>query len=115
MWDAEFLSPAQLRSLDAGAKFQLNLLKARVRERMLGKQVIGPLLDKLDDTIHERDELIALSGEIELKTTLWFASGNPAEQISQFVNKVIEYKKLDDLIVRPAARHPSLFVDPGKG
>ena len=95
-------------------KSQLSLLEARVRERMLGKQVIEPLLQKLGDTIHDQDELIVLSDEIELKPALWLAGGNLAEQISQLVDTAAQHQKLDELIVRLAARYPSLCVDTGK-
>jgi hypothetical protein len=111
MWDAEFLSPAQLKSLDPSAKSQLSLLEARVRDHMLGKHVIEPLLDKLGDVIHEQDELIVLSGEIRLKTAFWLVGGNLAEQISQFVDAVVQHKKIDDLIMCLSARHIKLFVD----
>ncbi len=114
MWEAEFLSPAELRRLDAGAKSQLSLLEARVRERMLGKHAIEPLLQKMGDTIREPDELKVISDEIQLKAALWFAGGSLAEQISQFLDKAVEHKKLDELIVRLAARHPRWFVNQGK-
>ena len=114
MWDAEFLSPAELRRLDAGAKSQLSLLEARVREHMLGKQVIEPLLQALGETIHDQDELIVLAGEIELKPALWLAGGNLAEQISQLVDAATQHQKLDELIVRLAARYPNLVLDTEK-
>ena len=114
MWDAEFLSPAELRRLDAGAKSQLSLLEARVRHHMLGKHVIEPLLEKMGDTIHESGELKILSDEIGLKAALWLAGGSLAEQISQFVDAAVQHEKLDELIVRLAARHPHWFMDTGK-
>jgi low affinity Fe/Cu permease len=45
---------------------------------------------------------------------LWLAGGNLAEQISQLVDTAAQHHKLDELIVRLAARYPSLGVDTGK-
>jgi hypothetical protein len=110
MWDSEFLTPSDLRRQDAGAKSQLSLLEARVRENMLGKQTIELLLDRLGQTIVEPDILKVLSDEIQLPTALWKAGGSLTDQISQFVDAAVQHEKLDRLIVNVAARNPDLFV-----
>jgi hypothetical protein len=93
---------------------QLSLLEARVRKRMLGKQVIEPLLDKLGETVHEQHQLKVLSDEIDLTTALWLVGGNLTEQISQFVDAAVQCEKLEELIVQLVARHPELYVDTRK-
>jgi hypothetical protein len=114
MWDAEFLSPAELRRVDAGARSQLDLLERRVREHMLGKDVIEPLLSKLGETTEEQADLFVISEEIGIKPSLWSGGGTLAEQISQFVQATAGHDRLDELIVRLQTRHPNWFIEPGK-
>jgi hypothetical protein len=112
MWDAEFLSPADLRRVDASAKSQLALLEERVRERLLGKQIVEPLLAAVSKAIEgDPDSLIVLSGEVQLKTGVWLAGGSLAEQASQFVHAILQHGKVDALLAALAARDISLVID----
>jgi hypothetical protein len=114
LWDADFGSPADLRRVDVGARSQLALLERRVREQMLGLDVIEQLLNKLGETVQEEQDLRRLSDEVNIKPNLWLGGGTLAEQISQFVEAAAAQEKLDELIVRLQAEHPEWFLEAGK-
>jgi len=110
LWDAEFASPAALRSADPTARPQLELLEARVRERMLGQDAIDKLLDALGNALHTPDEVIALSADvIRVPSGAWYTGGSVYETISEFVNAARSRNKLTELIEVVSKYYPTLL------
>jgi hypothetical protein len=109
LWAAEFNSPADLLAQDASARSQLTLLMARINERMLGKNVIKDLLEKMR-TVLSGDDLIRLSSEIEIDKRVWQKTNTTlAEQCSQFLAAVVAESKQDALLERLAIQEPNIL------
>ena len=110
LWNAEFTNPAALRSADPAARPQLELLEARVRERMLGQDAIDTLLDALGNALHTPDEARALSAEVGIPPGAWYTGGSIAETVSEFVNAARSRNKLTELIEVVSKHYPSLLA-----
>jgi hypothetical protein len=110
LWEAEFMSPADLRRADPSARSQLELLEKRVAEHQLGQDTIELLLEKLAETCPTPDEVRVLSEEIGIKAALWLAGGSLAEICSQFMDEVVRRQRVETLIDKLAQRHPGLFA-----
>jgi hypothetical protein len=110
LWDAEFDSPADLRRADPSARPQLELLEARVRERMLGQDSTEAVLEVLGSVHHTPDEVRVLSEDIGIKAAVWYAGGSLAEVCDQFMAEVLRRGKLEELVQKLAARYPELIT-----
>lgn len=109
LWDAAYLTPADLRRADASSKSALALLEARVREKQLGKPVIDMLLLALTDLLSDADQLKVLSDEVGIKPAGWFSGGSLAEACNDFMAAVVQAGRVDTLIQRLALRYPGRF------
>ena len=100
LWDADYNSPAELRNLDPGGKSQLELLEARVREHMLGKNTIETVLEELGSTTATEAELGRLSDEILINRALWLGGSTHVEKCSKFLAYVVGlgHEKFEELI-----------------
>lgn len=109
LWNAEYLTPADLRRADASAKPALMLLEARVQEKQLGKPVIELLLHALTDRFSDVAEIRVLSSEVGIKPSQWAGGGSLAEACNGFLAAVVQADRKAALIQRLALRFPGLF------
>jgi hypothetical protein len=109
LWDAAYLTPADLRRADASSKSALALLETRVREKQLGKPLVEMLLLALTDRLSDADQLKVLSDEVGIKPATWFAGGSLAEACNDFMAAVVQVERIEALIQRLALRYPGLF------
>lgn len=110
LWEAEFSSPADLRRADPAADSKLELLEARVQERMLGHDVVDTLLEALGEVLHTPDEVRVLSAEIGIPPGVWYSGGSVVETINQFVNAARLRSKLTALIEAVSRYYPELVL-----
>lgn len=109
LWDAEYNSPATLRHADPSSESQLELLEARVQERLLGEDKIEELLEALGTTSDSAEDPKRLSLDIGIPPALWFVGGSVAEVCSQFLDAVVRRNKLAELVDIFALQYPSLI------
>jgi hypothetical protein len=109
LWDAEFRSPEQLRSADNAADSQLRLLEARVAQCMLGDSTIEALLAQLPSGPYTHEDLKRISTEVGIAPGLWFAGSTLSKSAGQLMDKVVERKKLPELIDLLQDEHPEWF------
>lgn len=100
MWDAEYHSPADLQRAEPSGKAQLELLEARVRERMLGKHAIDEVLKVLGSASTSPADLRRLSQDIGIEPSLWMGGNTLAKMCNQFVAEVVRQgdHKVEELI-----------------
>ncbi len=106
LWDAKFNDPAELRK-----DSQLELLEARVRERMLGENVIEPILEALVHTCgQDKDFLATFSDQIGIEPALWSKGTILAQECNSFLAfiKRDAPQKIESLIDVLAVHFPRL-------
>ena len=105
LWDAQYLSPLELRRNSQSGKPHLELLEARVRDRLLDQSCIEQSLKELGQVFDDPRELQTLSDEIGVPRTLWSANGSLADAAASFVAAIIKRpKKIEELIQRISVR-----------
>jgi hypothetical protein len=108
LWDAEYDSPEALRRSDPSAVPQLNLLEARVRESLQGKDTIADLLEVMGRTCADGEDVKTLSKEVGIPPTIWFRGGTVAEICSQFLDAILHRNKLPEFVEVFALRYSSV-------
>ena len=94
MWDAEFASPADMRSQkNAG----LNLIEKRVNENFNGDQVIEPLLAELTG-VSEADILKQISELTGIRWQQWFRNGTLADEATRLVDAAVQSNSVAKLV-----------------
>ncbi len=101
LWDAEFSSPASLRS--AG----VSLVEARVQEVLVQNTTIEPLLEALASTVNLRElrevaELAGIPGG-------WMGGGSVSEEVNRLVLRALQLKRIASLIEAFAERFPGAW------
>ncbi len=107
LWDADYQSPDDLRRSDSPAGSQLAILEARVREQMLGKNIIEKVLEALGSVCTSNEDVKRISKEIGIQPSFWFQGGTLAKVCNQFLEEVYKKKKVDELIENIAISYPS--------
>jgi hypothetical protein len=110
MWDAEYDSPGDLRRADPSAKPQLDLLEARVRERLLGEDKIEVVLDALGTTSDSDADVRRLSQDVGIPPAVWYRGGSLVEICSQFIQEIVRRNKLGELVDTFASIYPAAIA-----
>ncbi|HEY0070384.1 MAG TPA: hypothetical protein VGE04_10490 [Chloroflexia bacterium] len=101
LWDALYNSPAQLRQQDSSANANLELMEARVRERMMGgEETIEALLETLGRTCPDDQHVRVISQDVGIEPALWHTPEALARVINRFVREVVRQgpEKIEALI-----------------
>ena len=110
LWDSDYNSPDDLRRADPSAGSQLNLLEARVHERMLGEDTIERLLEALGSTSTSIEDVRRISKDIGVEPSSWIRDGTLAEVCSRFMDVVVHDKKLEELVEIFVSQYPKLIT-----
>ena len=112
LWDADYLSPADLRRSDAGNRSHLELLTARVQDRMRGDDLIETTLRALGRVCSSHNELGVLSDDLAVPRGSWQTGGSLADNAAAFVAVVKDRPgKLEELVDLLATRYPEINGD----
>ncbi len=109
LWEADFNSPAELRRADRSAESQLSLLEKRVREHMIGKNIIDQMLEVLGETCTEVEDIRRISQDVGIQPSIWQRGGSLAELCSQFIDEVTKQNRLDQLVEAFALKYPDVM------
>ena len=109
LWDADFATPKELRRASAAGRTQLDLLIARVQERLAGTDLIEGTLAKLGQVCDEVQDLAVYSAVIEIPSRNWRSDDALIDNISRFVGEVQKRPgKMEELILRIGDHYPEL-------
>ena len=109
LWEAEYSSPAELRRADLSAESQLELLQARVQDRLLGEDTTDRLLDALGAVSTSEADLRRLSDDVLIPPDVWLRGGSLAEMRSQFVYEAVRQKRAAELVEVIALLRPAVI------
>jgi len=110
LWEADYNSPAELRRADPSAESELELLQARVRDRLLGEDTVDRLLDALATVSTSEADLERISDDIHIPPDVWLRGGTLAEQRSQLVCEVVRRKRVAELVEAVALLDPAVIA-----
>jgi hypothetical protein len=108
-WEAEYNSPAELKRQESGAKSNLELLQARVRNECFKDKTIEDIVQFLAHNFNPQ-ELVTTSGRIGIPLSLLNPGGSGANAAAQLLEICLERHKVEELIDEIALRYPGLFV-----
>lgn len=109
LWDADFNSPRELRQRSANGRSHLELLQARIRERLDGADLIEQTMEKLGRICNDKKDLGAYSDALGMSRMLWSIDGSLADNVASFVAAVQQRTgKLEELIQRIALNYPEV-------
>lgn len=112
IWDAEYETPADLRSFDATAKSKLAVLDERIHEHMLGGDTIDRVLEALVKPGHTLADLQRISRDIGIEPTFWVTDKLKLVDSAQLlVEEALHESKLEELIEVLAVHDPSVLED----
>lgn len=113
LFEAEYDSPAALRRAEVGAKAQLELLEARVRELSFKGQTIESIVQLL--ARHYDNESLGgrITTYIGIPKAQWFTGGSIADSAAQLLQICIERDKVEELLDAVARDRPELFLAGG--
>ena len=87
----------------------LGLLERRVREHMIGDNTTEQIMESLAAICTGTDDLLRLSGELNVPQAFWNGDGTLASKIGQFVAKITDLGKLELLVETVGLQHPELL------
>jgi len=106
LWNATYQTPADLRKGSHIGRSQLELLEARIQERLNDQNCIEQTLNQLVQVCDEPHELQMLSDEIDVPRTQWSAAGSLADAAASFLAAVVKRPgKMEELVQRISIRY----------
>jgi hypothetical protein len=108
-WAAEFESPAALNKAGAGAKSQLELLQARVRNECFKGQSVDEVLELLAEK-YDNEGLKRISTVVGIPPAHWYARGAAADSASDLLRVSLERGKVEELLDAVAVEYPAAFA-----
>lgn len=107
LWEADFNSPKELRQKNKSGRTNLDLLTARIQERLAGRDVTESTMTRLGQVCDEVQDLLLYSDAIGIRRATWLSDGALAENINLFVAQVQRQPgKMEELIHRLDVAYP---------
>ena len=108
LWDAEYSSPEELRRLAPASESYLKLVCEHIRKRTLDREVVDELLRRLTAHVPPED-LRRIADDLGLPAAYWDRGGTPADPYIQFLERIFERDKLEELVLKLALLYPEWF------
>ena len=109
LFEAEYVSPDQLRRSETGAKAQLELLQARVRELSFKGQTIDSIVQLLAQYYTNETLAGRITTHIGIPKAQWFTGGSAADSAAQLVQICLERNKVEELLDAMAQDYQDIF------
>jgi hypothetical protein len=107
LFEAEYNTPEELLRNEIGAKANLDLLTARIRNAFLYKnETIDSIIDKVSKYYNIENSVYSLAIKVNIPTNK-INSGPPVKMISQLINICKESGKLEELVDQVQHDYPS--------
>ena len=108
LWDAEYGSPEELRRLAPAAESYLKLVCEHIRQRTFDRGTVDELLQRLTAHVPPED-LRRIADDLGLPAARWDRGGTHADSCIQFLERMVERNKLEELILELAKLFPEWF------
>lgn len=101
LWEAEYGTPKDLRKQSQSGRTNLDLLTARLQERLAGRDVIESTMARLSAACAEVPDLTLYSHALDIQPAMWLRDARLADNVNAFVAEVQRRPgKMEELIHR---------------
>lgn len=108
LWEAEYMSPADLIRTEAGAESQLELIQARVRNESFKGRNLETIIEILNVN-YDVEGLKRVSTIIGISPSLWYRGGRLAAASADLLQECVKKGKVEELIDKIAIDYPESF------
>lgn len=100
LWEADFTSPADLRRSSSTGRSELDLMHERLRQRLIGEDLVTETIERLGTICSEKDDLARFSRDIGISPAKWSRDGAITKAVNSFMAEVVRREgKLEELVL----------------